>query len=105
MQLNGNPEEIHVWLVIGQYILVPVAAWALRSLKNSIVNDLKEHVDITMAAHEKGESGKFMELSERIGRIEAALIDRALSSPKQRGRAARDSSGRWVSRSSNPTTQ
>lgn len=97
-----NPEEIHVWLVVGQYVLVPIAAWALRSLKNSIVSDLKEHVDITMAAHERGESGKFQELSERIGRIEDALIERALSSPKPRVRAVRDSLGRWASPSSSP---
>lgn len=87
-----QPETIHILLIIGQYVLVPFALWMFKKFKQSIITDLKAHVDLTMATHEAGESHKFQELSVRIGRIEEALIQRAVSEPKQR----RAASGRFV---------
>lgn len=88
-----QPETIHILLMVGQYVLIPFALWAFKRFKQGIVDDLKAHVDLTMATHEAGESGKFQELSTRIGRIEEALIQQAVSAPKQR----RAASGRFAS--------
>lgn len=83
-------ETVHVLLIVGQYILVPFAIWAFRRFKDSIVDELKAHVDATMAAHEQGESTKFGELSDRIGRIEVVLMSRGLppaASARRAGKA------------------
>jgi len=77
-QAASNPEFIHIWLMVGQYVLVPFAAWSARAFKRSIINELKAHVDSTMATHESGESGKFEDLSSRIGRIEDILMKQGL---------------------------
>lgn len=81
-----QPEMIHIWLMLGQYIIIPITIWAARAYKNSIIDELKEHVNTTIATHEAGEDGKFTELSARIGRIEELLIRRGLPKAVARSR-------------------
>lgn len=88
MQASPNSETIHVWLMLGQYVLVPVSIWAARAIKNSLVSELKQHVDETIRAHEIGEMDKFQDLSTRISRIEDLLMKRGLTKATAARRAA-----------------
>lgn len=84
----SDPELIHIWLMVGQYVLVPFAVWAARAIKNSLVLELKQHVDDTIRAHEIGEMGKFQDLSDRIKRIEDLLMTQGLTKAAAARRAA-----------------
>lgn len=94
MQIDfSNPETIHVLLIIGQYTIVPIALWAARRVKNSIVEELKTHVDEKLDAHEKSEMSKFEELGSRISRLEDVVMRRG-ARPAAWGR--RDAKGRFA---------
>ena len=84
----SNPEDIHIWLMIGQYVLLPISIWVARAVKNSLVAELKAHVDATISAHEAGEMDKFQDLSDRIGRIEDLLMKKGLTKATAARRAA-----------------
>ena len=84
----SNPEDIHIWLMIGQYVLLPISIWVARAVKNSLVAELKAHVDETIHAHEEGEMSKFQDLSDRIGRIEDLLMKKGLTKATAARRAA-----------------
>ncbi|MDE2102395.1 MAG: hypothetical protein KGL39_34430 [Patescibacteria group bacterium] len=94
MQIDfSNPETIHIALIIGQYTIAPIALWAARKFKNSIVDDLKAHVDLKIAEHEKNEMDKFEEFSDRITRLEDVIMRRG-ARPAAWGR--RDAKGRFA---------
>lgn len=98
MQIDfSNPETLHVALMVGQYILAPVAIWAGHKFKNSIVDELKTHVDLKISQHEKNEMDKFTEFSNRITRLEDVILRRRGALPAVWGR--RDAKGRFSSTS------
>lgn len=82
-------ETIHIWLMVGQYVLLPLVYWIAKKVKESIVSELKAHVDQTMAAHEAGESTKFQELNDRVGRIETVLMTRGVPKVASRRRVGK----------------
>lgn len=77
--------KVQALLIVGQYIIIPLAYWVARNFKKSIINDLKSHVDVVVGR-------QINELSTRIGRIESALIAQGLASAAKQPRAA---SGRF----------
>lgn len=87
--MGNNPEVVHIWLMVGQYVLVPVALWAANTIKKAIIEDVKQHVDKTMATHESGEATKFGELSDRIGRIETILMKQGAQKAASARRASK----------------
>lgn len=94
MQLDfSNPETIHVALMVGQYVFAPFAYWVGKKVKNSIVEELKAHVDEKLDAHERSEMKKFEELGSRITRLEDVVMRRG-ARPAAWGR--RDAKGRFA---------
>ena len=77
-----DPEWIHIGLMIGQYVLLPVGLWAAKRFKQSIIKELKAHEDARME-----------ELFKRVSRIEDVLMSRGV---RRAASGRRDGKGRFV---------
>lgn len=75
-------EYVHIWLVVGQYVLFPFAFWAARKIKHEILDYIDARIN-----------GQIVDLSDRVTRLENAV----LSSLERQRRVARDSRGRFSS--------
>lgn len=81
-----DAERWHIGLMIGQYVILPLALWAAHSYKRSIINEMKHHVDTAV-------NGKFKDLSNRIGRIEDVLLRRSSAARRPSGASGRTKKG------------
>lgn len=97
-----SADTLHTILLLGQYVLAPVAVWAAHRIKRTIVVEVNEYVDQRI-------NGKLDRLVERvayieafISKLEADLKTNPTALKQRKAVARRDSLGRFVSRSSNP---